>query len=341
MVLVYHLNSCKPVGLGQAGMEIFFTLSGFLITKSLVESINKNGIEGFKKFAKRRLSRLIPALLIYLLVCSPLIIALSFTNYSRALIGSVFSLIGFFNIYQIYFDTNAASYPGFGGLWSLSLEEQFYILSAGFYYFQFKKKCKINGMDILNLAIALITLSITFRILGLSNLKDFNSVIRNSYLPHTRFLGFGFGVLTYYIITLKLKQVGGNVIYSIISIALIAILVESVSQYSNKAILFQWSIIPILTSIIIYQNINLDKIIQFLDSGNSVLLMNLNHCFKAVKLIGLSSYSIYLWHCLFTQLMHYYFPKPSLLIWASCGFISLITGFISWHYIEKKCYVFN
>ena len=62
MVLVYHLNSWIPVGLGQAAMELFFVLSGYLIAKSLTKSVERGGWSGVGEFAVRRMRRLMPAM---------------------------------------------------------------------------------------------------------------------------------------------------------------------------------------------------------------------------------------------------------------------------------------
>ncbi len=105
---------------GGVGVGIFFTLSGFLITMILLQELRENGKINLKNFYARRFIRLLPALLIFYLLVSTLML-------SGALESNVVGLLySFFYIYNylpgMYYS------PELGHTWSLALEEQFYFI---------------------------------------------------------------------------------------------------------------------------------------------------------------------------------------------------------------------
>lgn len=122
-VLVSHWIFIRPVqemGLGFLGVNLFFVISGFLITEILLNDINEKKRNGaiLKKFYWRRTLRIFPIYYISLFV-------LMLLNYQDS--ANVFW-------YNITYTTNIYNYStgdvtkGFAHLWSLCAEEQFYLL---------------------------------------------------------------------------------------------------------------------------------------------------------------------------------------------------------------------
>ncbi|MDA8874517.1 acyltransferase [Winogradskyella sp.] len=103
---------------GDTGVQIFFTLSGFLITTILIKQKNETKI-GLKNFYIRRVLRLIPALSVfYIIVSSLMFFNVIEQNYKGLL----------YSIFYIYNYVPEHLYSGeIAHTWSLSLEEQFYI----------------------------------------------------------------------------------------------------------------------------------------------------------------------------------------------------------------------
>jgi peptidoglycan/LPS O-acetylase OafA/YrhL len=104
-----------------AGVNLFFVLSGFLITGILLDS--KGQPRYYKKFYARRALRILPIyylLLFVALFCLP------------SIIPSLKSLILFSPLYYIFFVQNLAAislqFPVLGPTWSLAVEEQFYLI---------------------------------------------------------------------------------------------------------------------------------------------------------------------------------------------------------------------
>lgn len=110
---------------GGIGVDIFFALSGFLITTLILEERDKFGRLNLKLFYARRFWRLFPAL-IFLLVVTTIIILIYFDNdwevYSEELVAS------FFYLYNISWYWDFASQPFIlYHMWSLGVEEQYYL----------------------------------------------------------------------------------------------------------------------------------------------------------------------------------------------------------------------
>ena len=129
-VILFHLDINWFDG-GFVGVDVFFVISGFLITSIIVKEIQSTQNFSFKKFYIRRARRLLPALFSIFAIC--LVVALLLYSSERLydlgveLIFSVISAANFlFWIKSGYFDTGADS-KLLLHMWSLSVEEQFYI----------------------------------------------------------------------------------------------------------------------------------------------------------------------------------------------------------------------
>ncbi len=130
VVIVFHLS---PGGLpgGFLGVDVFFVLSGYLITRLLAEERTATGGIRIAGFWRRRVRRLVPALLLVLIACST---AALFVG-GDLLIGLGAQVLGALTfssnwVYiaagSSYFDATAPEL--FRNLWSLAVEEQFYLL---------------------------------------------------------------------------------------------------------------------------------------------------------------------------------------------------------------------
>ena len=125
LVMLYHAS--LPVHGGHIGVNVFFVLSGFLITSLLLQERLSSGRIAFGKFWMRRVLRLYPALLALIVVVT--VYSLSIPDAVR----SEESLWGWFPA-MLYFSNWVRAFNGLGSLglyehtWSLSIEEQFYVV---------------------------------------------------------------------------------------------------------------------------------------------------------------------------------------------------------------------
>jgi peptidoglycan/LPS O-acetylase OafA/YrhL len=130
-VIAYHLNFGWAPG-GLLGVQVFFVLSGYLITDLLVSEHRRTGGIGLARFWVRRARRLFPALFVMMFV----VVAVA-TLFDRGQLSALRSdtLPGIFYMSNWWFIFQHVSYfakfgppSPFGHLWSLAIEEQFYLL---------------------------------------------------------------------------------------------------------------------------------------------------------------------------------------------------------------------
>jgi peptidoglycan/LPS O-acetylase OafA/YrhL len=130
-VVLFHLVPGWCPG-GFAGVDVFFVISGFLITRGIVSDLRR-GTFSFRMFYVRRIKRILPA---YLGVIAFILLALpflySFYRYRSVCLSAVYSAFYAANIYFnsviSYFDVDAKENPLLH-LWSLAVEEQFYLFA--------------------------------------------------------------------------------------------------------------------------------------------------------------------------------------------------------------------
>lgn len=130
-VLLYHIGAPGAVG-GLLGVGVFFTLSGYLITSNLMRAWDQRHTLGLGTFWLRRFRRLMPAAVLTIIV-SLLLTAVfardKLHEWGMEGLSALFYVNNWHNIFreQSYFDNFGAPSP-LSHMWSLSVEEQFYLL---------------------------------------------------------------------------------------------------------------------------------------------------------------------------------------------------------------------
>ena len=133
-VVLYHFWPARFSG-GYVGVDIFFVISGFLITSHLMRELTATGTLRLGQFWARRARRLLPASLLVLLFCA--LVAMSpYLTPTSALPNEVREILAStFYVENWYLALNSADYLNHSGdpttvqhYWSLSLEEQFYVM---------------------------------------------------------------------------------------------------------------------------------------------------------------------------------------------------------------------
>ena len=125
-VVLFHADEGVLTG-GFLGVDIFFVISGFVVSKSIIENY-----PGYFNFIKRRVFRLVPAAtatIFITLVCfgSFNLDILNEKHYQSALFSSLFSSNFFYALDSSYWDPVMQGNP-FTHFWSLNVEEQFYLI---------------------------------------------------------------------------------------------------------------------------------------------------------------------------------------------------------------------
>jgi peptidoglycan/LPS O-acetylase OafA/YrhL len=120
-VLAWHVGIPGMEGAGQAGVTLFFALSGFLITSILVEEHERAGRINFGRFYRRRAARLLPALVVLLAAASLMVLITRPAGGGIAILASLFYVANWAQASHI--DLFPVQHT-----WTLSIEEQFYVV---------------------------------------------------------------------------------------------------------------------------------------------------------------------------------------------------------------------
>ena len=130
-VVLYHLNLTWAQG-GLLGVTVFFVLSGYLITRLLINEVSKTGRIDLKSFWIRRIRRLFPAVVTVVVVTCALCTIFNHVMLTKMRPDILPSLLFFNNWWQIaqnvsYFNALGDPSP-LTHFWSLAIEEQFYLI---------------------------------------------------------------------------------------------------------------------------------------------------------------------------------------------------------------------
>ena len=130
-VMLYHLGVPWIPG-GFLGVDLFFVISGYVITRLLLDSIHRSGGLDLRAFYKSRLRRLLPPLVFMILSTTLFIGVWAPDTIKRLLTDTPFALTGLMNWWlvfrhQDYFETLGRP-PLLQHTWSLGVEAQFYLI---------------------------------------------------------------------------------------------------------------------------------------------------------------------------------------------------------------------
>ncbi|PWI12803.1 acyltransferase [Streptomyces sp. Act143] len=126
LVLVYHVDHSLVPG-GSIAVDVFFTISGFVITRLLLVEYSRTGSLALLPFYRRRWLRLVPALLVLCAVCVVLQTTTSLWSFDGSWQAVGLAATFLTNVFR------AAEFGSYSGgplahTWSLGVEEQFYLL---------------------------------------------------------------------------------------------------------------------------------------------------------------------------------------------------------------------
>ena len=311
-VFFYHLKT-NIFQNGYLGVDIFFVISGMVITLKLYEAYEKTNKINIKKFFVKRIKRIYPVLIFFLLTTLLMIVVFSpLENFIFRLKTFIFSIFGLSNILYLlskkdYFD-NVFEDP-LHHTWSLGVEEQFYLIYPfvlSLCLFLFKNKIS--------------KIILTFLFLFLVGAYIAHHYSENKilifYLPFFRFWQFLFGCLIFFIL-IKYKK--NNSLISLLSFFMIIIIILSQNYYNEFYKLF----FVTLFSGIFMLFYNEKNILNFF--FNNKYLINL----------GNISYSFYLWHLPIIYFYDLYYVNSVIRI-PIIFLLTFLISSLSYKYIEQK-----
>lgn len=223
-VLLYHVDFTFFSG-GYVGVDVFFVISGYLITSHILNDIN-SGTFRISLFYARRARRLIPALLFTIIVTFGAgVFIFPASNLERLGNSVIYSILSLANIFfwneSGYFDSASTLKPLLH-LWSLSVEEQFYLLWPTFLLVL--KRTWITPVSII--AIGILSL-----VLGEYLITQDSAAV--FFLTPFRIIEFSIGGI---LVRIKQNTVNNNCIFEILTTAGLLLLSYSVVTYTDTTI---------------------------------------------------------------------------------------------------------
>ncbi len=307
---------------GFVGVDIFFVISGYLITSLILYEIEEKKFS-LINFYKRRVRRLLPSLLVVMIVSLPFawffLAPRDLKDFGQSLVGvSTFSSNFLFWWESGYFEQVAELKPLLH-TWSLALEEQFYIVFPLFLLLVWR----LGRTWILIILLCFFLISLGLSEWLVRKVEDPKLISAAFYMLPTRGWEFLIGIFVAFYLKSK-GHVPSHLLNQVISILGVGMIIYSII-YFNKNTPFPsfYTLIPTLgTALLIIGSINGTLIYKLLTN-------------KFLVGVGLVSYSTYLWHQPLLAFTRYTFlneVSDFLLIFICLS--SLCLGWISYHYVE-------
>ena len=324
-VILYHAQitifGYQPFKGGFIGVDIFFVISGYLITSIILKELAATGSFSFKNFYERRARRILPALLFLMLVSLPFAWKYLLPNNFIDLSKSILYSLGFSS--NIYFWLTGREYGAasewlkpFLHTWSLSVEEQYYIFFPIILFFIFK----YFKNYLIHILLIGFSFSLVFADWGSRNYPSLNFYI----LPTRGWELLAGSILAYLEITSGFRNKNRTLSLLLPSVGLILI-VYSIFFFHDK--MFHpsfYTLFPI---------IGVCLIIWFSNKGELITKILSTRLFVG---IGLISYSLYLWHyTIFAFARITDFTQDSFLNKLLLPIIILVLSVFSYYCIEK------
>lgn len=312
-VILFHAGFTFFSG-GYVGVDIFFVISGYLITGIIVSELEQ-GKFSILRFYERRARRILPALFFVMLCCIPFAIMWmlpsQFKDFSQSLVAvSLFASNILFWRESGYFATSSEDKPLLH-TWSLAVEEQYYLLFPVFLILLWR-----FGRN--PIFYSIIVISVTSLLLSEWGWR--NEPTANFYLAPSRawellagsicaFLQFG-------------KPQKSNNMLSVFGLALILFAIFFYDEATPFPSIY--ALVPVLGA----------ALIILYGTRNTWVARLLSH--KGFVGIGLISYSAYLWHqplFAFARIRSLNTPEQWVMLILAAA--SLALAYLSWRYVEQ------
>jgi len=325
---------------GFIGVDIFFVISGYLISTILFENLERDTFS-FTEFFARRIKRIFPALLLVLVSCLVLgwfaLLPGEYKQLGKHIAGGAGFISNFLFLNEAGYFDNAAETKPLLHLWSLGIEEQFYIVWPFLLWLAWKKR-----FNLLTITVVVAFISYYLNVEGVRS-----DPIATFYSPQTRFWELLCGSLLAWfdlykkdrfvnvrnkldaclvgIIYRQAPETNGKALSNLLSLSGILFIAYGVYTITKKSPFpGAWALLPTLGAVLI------------ISAGaqawiNRVILSN-----RVLVWFGIISFPLYLWHwplLSFAQIIEGERPSWKILITALV--ISVVFAWLTYRLIEK------
>ena len=324
-VILYHLKvnifNLEFFKGGFIGVDIFFVISGYLITSIILIELKTKHSFSFKNFYERRVRRIIPVMVFVMLASFPFawkyLLPDSFVDFSKSIIYSLaFSSNFYFPISGQQYGAESAMLKPFLHTWSLSVEEQYYIIFPIILIIIFKY---LNKFLIFFFILGFI-FSFFLAVIGSVNFPGFNFYL----IPSRAWEILTGSILAFY--EIKIGKRSQNKIFNLFLPSVGFILIFHSIIFFNDKMLHPsvYTLSPIIGVGLIIWFSNKDEIITKILSS------------KLFVWVGLISYSLYLWHYPFFAFSRIIdFDLENYLNVALLLFIIFILSTFTYYFVER------
>ena len=299
---------------GYVGVDVFFVISGFLITGILLEELSLDSFS-FIRFYERRARRILPALLAVVIASVPFawlwMLPEAMENFGQSIVATLlFSNNILLFLTSGYWDL-AAEFKPLLHTWSLGVEEQYYLIFPVILTYAFRR----GRTKALVTVVALAVLSFV-----IGELSWRNDPKTSFWLSHTRAWELLLGSVAAFFVRRNPSQ--GN---SYLSAAGLACILCSIWIYdSTTPFPSYFALLPCLGTVLI------------LLYADATTLTARILSVRALVGIGIISYSVYLWHQpIFAFSRVYFRDEPQLMTNLSLALLTLPLSIFSWKFIEQ------
>ncbi len=311
-VILFHASLIKA---GYLGVDIFFVISGYIITSIIYKELIENKFS-ITKFYERRIRRILPLSLVVSLLCLAICFFImlpdDFENFCQSVIATtLFSNNILLYLTSGYWDI-VNEYKPLMHTWSLGVEEQFYFLFPIILFVTYKvNKQKHFMLKVLGLLI-FASLALNFIV---------KSEVANFFFVSSRFYQLGFGCFLAVLQSNEKKQNNlqkSPLINAILVIILVAFLIypfKTQSIYLNIAV-------TVITGLVLF-GYNPRFIKFFLEN-------------RIIVFVGKISYSLYMWHhAVFAIARQTFFEEITIPNFLLLLAITFLLSYLSYLFIEN------
>jgi peptidoglycan/LPS O-acetylase OafA/YrhL len=315
---------------GFIGVDMFFAISGYVITLSLTQNTGKSIFQYIAEFYKRRILRIMPALVFCLVIVgffSQLFVPISWLSSSNNTTG-FYAFFGLSNFaltsgFDGYFNVRAEFNP-FLHTWSLAIEEQFYLFFPLLLLPWLRGHAGSRIKTYLYRNIVLIVGLISLLWSAIESSRDPQLAF---YMLPSRFWELAAGALL-----LQYHSAGRCIPRSIIGVRIITsigitLIVFGMISANAEVFPFPWALAPIGGTLMLI------SAARSPDASKSLAISLLKN--PLVVYVGRSSYSLYLWHWPVVVLMRWTIGFDTASQLGFAFILTLILGFSSYNLIEK------